>query len=158
MNRRTFLIHTGAVTTALLAGCSAAHVEGGDASAHDGGTLYPDAPPQLDAALPGALVIAAPFRVLLNDSRCSHNGHDCRVEAGAWEHDVEISFLGGSHEVRFWVSELLLLQAGERIPFATVGAGPGHGHCGTAWREEVGPFDDTLDDECVPRGTAMCQG
>ena len=75
-----------------------------------------------------ALAIAAPFRVLLNDPSCSHNGHDCYVEAGTWNEDVEISFLGGSHEVRFWVSELVRLERGERIPFATVGPGPGHGH------------------------------
>ena len=158
MNRRTFLLHTSATAMAIFSGCSAAHVTEGDASAHDGGTLYPDASAQVDAVVPGALVISAPFRVLLNDSRCAHNGHDCRVEAGAWERDVEISFLGGSHEVRFWVSELVRLQAGERIPFATMGPGPGHGHCGTAWREEVGPFDDALDDVCTPRGTAMCTG
>lgn len=158
MRRRTFLIHTGAAAALFSTGCSVAHLPDGDASTHDGGTLRPDAPAPSDAGVPGALVIASAFRVLLNDPSCSHNGHDCRVEPGRWESDVEVRFLGGSHEVRFRVSELVRLEAGERIPFATVGPGPGHGHCGTAWREEVGPFDDTLEDVCTPRGTAMCQG
>ena len=164
MNRRTFLLGTSAATGALLVGCSEAHDLHDDAGppahdggAHDGGALFPDAPPQRDAALGGALVIASAFVVYLNDPSCSHNGHTVYVEPGAWDEDVEISFLGGSHEVRFWVSELTLLEAGERLPFATMGNGPGHGHCGTAWRREVGPFDDTLVDHCTPRGTAMCE-
>lgn len=181
MRRRTFLIHTAA-TAALFGGCSSAHSfpsnddaggrasddAAGDAasdgglpdaapSVHDGGPLFADASSFRDAALGGALVVSAPFRVLLNDTTCSHNGHTCFVEPGSWDDDVEISFLGGSHELRFRVSELMQLEAGERIPFATTGAGPGHGHCGMAWREEVGPFDDTRADVCTPRGTAACE-
>ncbi|MFO0712908.1 MAG: hypothetical protein U0353_23845 [Sandaracinus sp.] len=159
MHRRTFLIRSSATAAALLAGCSSVHSPEGDAgpAEHDGGTLFPDASRLgADAAVSTALAIAAPFRVLLNDPSCSHNGHDCYVEAGTWNEDVEISFLGGSHEVRFWVSELVRLERGERIPFATVGPGPGHGHCGHAWRSEVGPFDDSTPDRCAPRGTAMC--
>ncbi len=161
MHRRTFLFHGTLGSAALLAGCSSVHVPGDpipDAGAtHDGSPLLADAASFRDAALGGALVITAPFEVLLNDTTCSHNGHTCFVEQGSWDDDVEISFLGGSHEVRFFVSELVLLQAGERIPFATVGPGPGHAHCGTAWRREVGPFDDTLVDACEPRGTARCE-
>ena len=163
MHRRTFLFHGTAAAAALLAGCSRAHSPEPDGArpdagaTHDGGPLFADATSFRDAALGGALVITAPFRVLLNDTRCSHNGHTCFVEPGSWDEDEEISFLGGSPEVRFWVSELVLLQAGERIPFATMGAGPGHGHCGTAWREEVGPFDDTRIERCETRGTAACE-
>jgi hypothetical protein len=163
MNRRTFLLRSSAATGALLVGCSAAHDLPGDAgpthdsSAPDGGPLFPDAPPLRDAAIGGALVIETAFVVFLNDPSCSHHGHTVHVEAGAWDDDAEVSFLGGSHEVRFWVHELLALQAGERLPFATMGNGPGHGHCGTAWRREVGPFDGTLVDHCTPRGTAMCE-
>lgn len=158
MNRRTFLLGSGGTAGALLVGCSAAHDLPGDAgsSAHDGGPLRPDAPPLRDATLGGALVVTSAFLVYLNDPSCSHNGHTVHVEPGAWDDDVEVSFLGGSHEVRFRVSELVALEGGARLPFATVGPGPGHGHCGTAWRSEVGPFDDTLVDRCAPRGTAEC--
>ncbi len=161
MNRRTFLLTTSATAAALVTGCSATHdplADAGTPPQHDGGMLVPDASMLRDSAVVGALTIATAFVVNLNDPSCTHNGHTAYVQPGAWDHDVEISFLGGSHEVRFWVSELMQLQAGERIPFATMGAGPGHGHCGTAWRAEVGPFDDTLVDECTPRGTAVCEG
>lgn len=163
MRRRTFLHGTLATTTWLAGGsavtaCSSVHAPApDDVGPHDGGPLFTDASSFRDASVGGALVVTAPFRVLLNDTRCSHNGHTCYVEPGSWDEDVEISFLGGSHEVRFRVSELILLEAGERIPFATMGAGPGHGHCGTAWREEVGGFDDTRVEVCEPRGTARCE-
>lgn len=134
MHRRTFLFHGTAAAAALLAGCSSAHSpepdgarpDAGathDGATHDGGPLFADATTFRDAALGGALVIAAPFRVLLNDTTCSHNGHTCFVEPGSWDEDEEISFLGGSHEVRFWVSELVLLQGRRAHPLRDDGRG-----------------------------------
>lgn len=171
---------------ALVTGCEAGtealtEPETPDAglSAHDGSVLYqdssvssaPDAasPPDAgtadagepdagepDAGLGPPYTIHAAFSVILNDSTCSKHSHDAFVAAGTYSEDRPIHFLGGSHELVFWVSELVRLQSGERVPYATIGAGPGHGHCGTAWRLEVGPPEPHRPDQCVVRGTAMC--
>ncbi|MFO0728884.1 MAG: hypothetical protein U1E65_34210 [Myxococcota bacterium] len=129
----------------------------------DGGTLFPDASENLpDASEPDAglspLTIRSAFYVVLNDTACSRHSHQLQVSPGTWTEDVELRFLGGSHEVRFRISELMRLEASELLPFATVGNGPGHGHCGTAWRQDtVGPEDpNRAQPMCTPGGTAMC--
>jgi hypothetical protein len=164
MNRRRFLETSGVGSLALFANaCAMSRVadrDGGDAGepAHDGAILVSDGAPFLiDANDPSAIVVAAGFSVLLNDSSCSHHSHGVDVAAGAYAPDVAVHFLGGSHELVFLGSELALLERGERIPFATIGPGPGHGHCGTAWRTEVGPEERDRIDVCQPRGTAMCE-
>lgn len=150
-------------------------------SAHDGAVLYQDAGTaaqdagtaaldagtaaldaglldagEADAGLGPPFSIRESFTVILNDSTCSKHTHTAFVEAGTYAEDREVHFLGGSHALVFRVSELLRLERGERIPFSTVGPGPNHGHCGTAWRSEVGPPEPDRPDQCVVRGTAMC--
>jgi hypothetical protein len=48
------------------------------------------------------------------------------------------------------------LAAGEVLPFASVGDGPNHGHCGLAYRADREPRELPAEVACVPRGTAMC--
>ena len=69
---------------------------------------------------------------------------------------------GGSHLVQFRPSELVRLERGEQLPFATSGAGPGHGHCGLAWRDGLfSPSRDRVDAcEILPPGSgpmAICE-
>ena len=155
MRRRRFVLGLGgAATFAVLGpGCarSTLRVDGGG----DGGVLHQDAAPPVDSAL-ALYVIHEAFDVLLNDSTCSHHSHSCRVAPGAYAEDAPVRFLGGSHEVVFLVSELVELERGARIPFATIGDRPGHGHCGTAWRTSVGPEEPMRPDACETRGTAEC--
>lgn len=183
MNRRYFLkLSVASSSFALLGACEAgteglAEPASGDAgvSAHDGAVLYQDAGTaaldaspateadaglldagEADAGLGPPFIIREPFTVILNDSTCSKHTHTAFVEAGTYAEDQALHFLGGSHALVFLVSELLRLERGERIPFATVGPGPNHGHCGTAWRTEVGPPEPDRPDQCTVRGTAMC--
>lgn len=173
MDRRTFLKLSGS-TVFFAWGCEAeTDPLSSDPDPVDGGTLYPDARARdagieipLDAGFVdaeaidagAAFVIREAFNVHLNDTTCSHHSHGCSVRPAMYLEDTEVHFLGGSHEVVFWASELVRLQNSELVPFATVGAGPGHGHCGMAWRTSVGPEDRTRMDVCATRGTAMCEG
>lgn len=156
MRRRTFL-ELGAVggVAVLVPACARSTVVQRDAGADDGAVLTADAAPPVDGAV-ALYVIHEAFDVLLNDSTCSHHSHGCRVEPAAYEEDVPVRFLGGSHEVVFLASELVELERGARIPFATIGDGPGHGHCGTAWRTSVGPEEPMRPGACTTRGTAEC--
>lgn len=170
MKRRKFLELGGVGGLALFGGgCAMSRLADPDAGAgdangdgedptHDGAMLVADGGVTgVDASAAGAFVIHESFSVLLNDSSCSHHSHGVSVAATAYADDTPVHFSGGSHELAFLPSELVRLERGERIPFATIGAGPGHGHCGTAWRTEVGPEERDRVDVCQPLGTAMCQ-
>jgi hypothetical protein len=152
MERRTFLKLAGALAVPIF-GCEAETeplIEReplrADAGFMDGG--------EVDAGF--VLTVRESFGVVLNDTSCSGHSHWLLVEAGDYSGGSPVSYLGGSHEVVFTPSELAMLERGERIPFATIGDGPGHGHCGTAWRESVGDADPNLPNACQVRGTAMC--
>jgi hypothetical protein len=167
MRRRTFLKLSLALP--LLEACEAGterlgrapDPDSGSAASNDaGGPLFQDGGPPdagvVDSGAPPIFEISQPFDVLLNDSTCSKHSHWVSVEAAVYTEDTPVHFLGGSHELIFLASELVLLEQGNRIPFATIGPGPGHGHCGTAWRMEVGPEEPNRPDQCQPRGTAQC--
>lgn len=165
MKRRDFLQATSVTAAAWMVGCSSAHTNAepdADAGpsdapshpdAHDGGLLEQVDAPHFDPDARDGLVIHEAFEVLLNDSSCSGHPHSVRVVPGAYAEDIEVHYMGGSHALNFWVSELVRLQNGERIPFATHGSG-GHGHCGTAWRTEVGPAEPDRVDACDLRAPA----
>lgn len=161
MNRRSFLKLTGA--SVLFYGCEGGTEPLASIPIEDGGTLVQDAGAidsgvldagAIDAGV--AIVVAEGFDVVLNDTLCSRHSHAAHVDAGEYPPNQEVRYLGGSHELIFTGLEIAQLQNGERIPFATVGGGPGHGHCGMAWRREVGREDPTRRDMCTVRGTAMC--
>ena len=113
-----------------------------------------DAANMTSDASAASYVIAMPFSVMLNDSSCSGHDHDCYVVPAAYTDDSPVSYLGGSHLVQFRPSELVRLAAGEPVPFATNGAGPGHGHCGIAFRAEVAQASRTRMDGCRIRPPA----
>lgn len=152
MNRRDFLeLTTGAALGWMFtAACEAETGPLGQVPDEGDGGLVED------AGEPEEFVIREPFAVILNDPSCSGHVHGISVEAATFTEDTPIHYLGDSHELVFYASELMQLERGEKIPFATIGDGPGHGHCGHAWRVEVGPPDMSLIDMCTPRGTAMC--
>lgn len=154
MDRRTFLHLSGLGALGALAGCAEsttrasdsglaeadariddAHVADALAQVPDGGHVA------LDAG--SAVFVLSSFSVMLNDSSCSGHDHGLTVSAGTYLDDSPIDFLGGSHLVRLRPSELVRLERGEQVPFATSGPGPGHGHCGLAWRE--GLFEPSRD-------------
>lgn len=117
-----------------------------------------DAGARVDVDSPsGAVVISETFDVVLNDSTCSGHAHALTVIARTYPEGVPVRYLGGSHLVELLPSELVLLERGARLPYATVGQGPGHGHCGTAWRSSVGPAEPHRPDACELRNTtATC--
>jgi hypothetical protein len=155
MRRRTFLETAGLgvmgsmVGGALASGCAeSSTIETADAASAMGDTLV-----QLDAAnaidAPGAAyVVQSAFSVMLNDSSCSGHDHGCDVVPMAYADDSPVSFLGGSHLVQFRPSELVRLERGEMLAFATNGPGPGHGHCGMAFRVEIAQPSRTRMDGC----------
>jgi hypothetical protein len=109
-------------------------------------SIAPDAAMSRDGGVAALMVVRESFSVLFNDSSCSHHSHLLYVEAAEYADETPVRFLGGSHLLELRPSELLQLEAGERIPFATIGDGPGHAHCGTAWRTEVGPEEPDRPD------------
>lgn len=172
MERRSFLSLLGLAGLGTLFTACAVTVDGSepadDASAPTDGASTADAPrvPLTDAAADtrvavdtaaGGVVIAESFEVILNDSTCSGHSHSLVVHAGTYPDGVLVRYLGGSHLVALLPSELALLERGARLPFATVGNGPGHGHCGTAWRTSVGPEEPHRPDACALHNTtAVC--
>ena len=153
MRRRQFIALTGAGTALALTGCARSFVA--EAPPEDGGSadaaLTSDAAVATDAGM-GAFVIAAGFSVLLDDVSCSGHDHECNVSAGTYATDEPILFNSpGSHSVAFRPSELMQLASGAQLAFATVGPGPGHGHCGMAWRSDLRPAP-SVDrvDACAP--------
>lgn len=164
MRRRTFLELTGLGTLGAIAGCAEARtlpVDGGavpesDAAAASDAAVAPDT-----TARRTAFVVAA-FEVLLNDPSCSGHDHGFSVDAATYMDDTPVEFLGGSHLVAFRPSELLRMAGGEQLPFSTIGPGPGHGHCGIAFK--LGAFLPSRDrvDACTtmspPDGAqAVCE-
>lgn len=156
MRRRTFLEISGlAWIGGTLAGCAESTTRlsvSDDAAtgATDAAMPAPDVGPAHDAAVlvaepdagsptddaSTALYVLTTFTVVLNDTSCSGHDHECIVSAGMYADDTPLAFNGaGSHRVVFRPSELLRIQNGEQIPFATSGPGPNHGHCGLAFRE-----------------------
>jgi hypothetical protein len=161
MNRRTFLEMTGlgAIGSALVAACTSGcaettTIDPSDASAPSDAHPMGDALVQLDApnatpdATNAAFVVSSTINVLLNDSSCSGHDHGFTTGPMAYTDDSPISFLGGSHLVQFRPSELMRLEAGEMLAFATNGPGPGHGHCGLAFRVEIAQPSRTRMDGC----------
>lgn len=152
MNRRQMLKLFGVVAAQSIWGCEKETV----------GLVYEQDEPEADTEpaeeLPSeGYAILEKFVVILNDPSCSRHTHVLLVDPASYEDDTPISYLGGSHEVLMRPSELVDLAAGAKLPFATVGDGPGHGHCGTAWRESIhGGANPNLTDACVPLGTASC--
>ncbi|MFO0650061.1 MAG: hypothetical protein U0326_27820 [Polyangiales bacterium] len=176
MERRSFLSLLGLAGVGTLFTACAVTVDGSESA--DGGADDATAPtdraptsdtpvvPLVDAAADarvavettaGGVVIAETFEVLLNDSTCSGHSHSLTVLAGTYPDGVLVRYLGGSHLVTLLPSELSLLERGARLPFATAGNGPGHGHCGTAWRTSVGPEEPHRPDVCeLHNTTAAC--
>jgi hypothetical protein len=184
MQRRTFLSFLGLTTLGATLSACAATIDGSEAP--DGGPDddAPDAHATTDAAVAvdviprvdviplvdaeadarvavdstsGAVVISETFEVVLNDSTCSGHSHSLTVIARTYPEGVPVRYLGGSHLVTLMPSELVLLARGARLPYATVGQGPGHGHCGTAWRSSVGPAEPHRPDACeLHNTTATC--
>lgn len=162
MRRRTFLHLSGIGALGALAGCAEARTlvtDAGPTSEADA-TPTPDAPPRSpDAASApdagaGPFVITTVISVFLNDPSCSGHDHGFSVSPGTFDDDTPLSFLGGSHLVAFRPSELLRIAAGEQLPFATIGPGPGHGHCGLAWLAGLyTPSRDRID-ACTPMSPA----
>ena len=141
MDRRTFLQLTGLGALGAIAGCAESTTRASDAGPTTGDALVQV--PDTGNAAPdagSAMLVLSSFRVVLNDPSCSGHDHGLVVEAGAYVDDTPVAFLGGSHLVRFRPSELAQLERGEQIPFATSGPGPGHGHCGLAWRDDA-PYE-----------------
>jgi hypothetical protein len=156
MQRRRFLALSGLGTLgAMVGGCAEARTLPIDAGAIDDA-----APPERDAGptTSDAVTIAAGFTVMLNDPSCSGHDHECEVAAGTYTSAMLPMFLGGSHLVVFSVDDLARLDRGEQIPFATSGPGPGHGHCGLAWKDGLYEPSRTRVDACTthaPAGTPM---
>jgi hypothetical protein len=166
MNRRRFLEITGLAAAAAAVQACAASVYGiadGPADGATDGATDGDSRPPSDAQRDGAadataaFVVATAFAVILEDTSCSGHNHSIRVEARAYGADEIVSYSGGSHLLQFSTRELSQLAAGERIPFSTIGPGPGHGHCGSAWRRELGPTTPPVTEQCVLRATATCE-
>lgn len=168
MRRRTFIEITGlGCLGSAIAGCAgvttrpvpepdagavesdaAASPPSDAAMAHDAMVLTADPDSGMPTGDAGtALVMLTAFTVILNDTSCSGHDHECWVAAGMYADDTPLVFNGpGSHQVAFRPSELWRLQNGEQVPFATNGTGPGHGHCGLAFREGLGvPSRDRVD-------------
>ncbi len=142
MRRRQFMAVTGLGTLGTLAGCarSFTYETTEDAGTASDAALVSDAGLGSPDAASAAFVIATGFSVRLNDTSCSGHDHGCTVQAGAYDDDTPIEFNSpGSHTVAFRPSELVLLASGAQLPFATIGPGPGHGHCGMAWRGDLVP-------------------
>jgi hypothetical protein len=171
MRRRRFLETMAVGALGAATGCATSVTRAPD----DGGatTIANDAPIGHDATLTAVdaapvdvdtsvFVITSAFLVQLHDTSCSGHDHDCLVEPASYADDAPVSFNGpGSHQVAFRPSELVRLQAGESLPFATIGPGPGHGHCGLAWRGDApSPARGQLDacDIATPAGMtpAIC--
>ena len=169
MNRRTFLEISCLGALGALARCASSTTRASDAGATSG-----DAAPMGDALMQrpdtgnlatdaeSAAFVVGAFAIFLNDPSCSGHDHGCGVEASAYADDSPVSFLGGSHLVQFRPSELVRLERGEQLPCATSGAGPGHGHCGLAWRDGLfSPSRDRVDAcEILPPGSgpmAICE-
>lgn len=170
VNRRDFLKLTGVGAAGFAAwGCETDTIT---LEPVDGGAMeqapQPEPRPEVDAGMgrdastidagPPTYTIHGAFVVILNDSTCSRHTHSANVSAAVYVDDTPVHFLGGSHELVFKPSELVTLQEGAKIPFATIGEGPGHGHCGTAWRESVGPPDPDPNHQisCATLGSALC--
>lgn len=157
MRRRRFLETMAVGTLGAISGCASAVTRTDDTgpAPHDAAppghdaALLADAAPTIDAGA-AAFVITQAFVVMLNDTSCSGHDHECGVEPAVYADDTPVSFNGpGSHQVDFRPSELVMLAAGAMLPFATVGPGPGHGHCGMAWRTEIAPPSHTRVDACT---------
>ena len=165
MRRRTFMEMAGLGALgsiaggALASGCAEsvtaeATTDAGSAPAIDarpmGDTLVqvPDAANLTTDAGAGLYVVTNEFEVLLSDVSCSGHDHGCVVEPALYTDDTPVPFLGGSHLVLFRPSELVRLQNGEQIPFATSGPGPDHGHCGIAIRADLPPPTRDRMDSC----------
>jgi hypothetical protein len=157
--RRRFFMQTMAVgALGAASGCATAVTridDGGpgpsDAAppGHDAALVAVDAAPAIDASR-ATFVVRTAFSVLLSDTSCSGHDHECDVAPASYADDTPISFNGpGSHQVDFRPSELMMLEAGAMLPFATVGPGPGHGHCGMAWRTEIAPPTRMRVDACT---------
>jgi hypothetical protein len=172
MNRRRFLEITGLAAAAAAVQACAASVygiadgppDGATDGATDGAPRSDARPPSPDARTDGAavdataaFVVATAFTVILEDTSCSGHNHSIRVEPRGYGADEIVEYLSGSHLLQFSTRELAQLAAGQRIPFSTIGPGPGHGHCGSAWRRELGPTTPPVTEQCVLRATATCE-
>lgn len=154
--RRRFFMQTMAVgALGAASGCATVTTRSDDAAPApgDAGPSGHDATLVADASVTDAgatrFVVRTAFALLLSDTSCSGHDHECWVEAASHADDTAISFNGaGSHQVDFRPSELMMLEAGAMLPFATVGPGPGHGHCGMAWRMDLAPPTRTRVDAC----------
>lgn len=166
MNRRRFLALVGLGLGAAACGSVTTPGSRPEPDAEpgpDGG--YTDAASSSDVlrsegavfeAGPGMVVVRESFMVLLNDTSCSGHDHSLNVTAGAYPAGVPVRYLGGSHTVQFTPEELLELQAGGRLPFATI-LGGGHGHCGLAWRSvSYQATDRSRVDHCTALGGGLC--
>jgi hypothetical protein len=157
MRRRRFVETMMVGGLGLAAGCAESRTAELDAGApptdarppgHDATLVAIDG--SVTDAASAMFAVAAGFTIMLNDTSCSGHDHDCWVEPTAWADDTPVTFNGpGSHMVAFRPSELVRLAAGEVLPFATSGPGPGHGHCGLAWRTELMPASRTRVDQCT---------
>lgn len=168
MDRRRFLELTGLAAAGLFHAACASSVTPEPLLEDDASPTPPDAArdamrvdARVDApiardVIPAAFVIREAFTVLLNDTSCSGHDHIIAVSPAEYVDDTPVHFLGGSHLLAFRPSELQQFERGERLPFATIGPGPGHGHCGVAWRTSVGPSEPTRVDVCHPQNTAVC--
>jgi hypothetical protein len=142
-----------ALADAAVAEDVAAPVDG--AAPLDGGVLL-DAGDVVEGDAGVAVVVEAPFSVRLYDPTCSQHEHGLTVAARAYAPGAVTRYLGGSHTVELSADEIARLAAGEVLPFASVGDGPNHGHCGLAFRADREPRELPAEVACVPRGTAMC--
>lgn len=135
----------GVGVAAAMAACGVSvqgEEDGGAGDAGDGDAgegMLVSAIPAVVVGAAGRVTIRRSFDVLLEDRACAGHAHGLRVLAGSYDRDTPVEYLGGSHLVRLRPSELVRLEAGEVLPFATVGPGPGHGHCGRAVRAEMRP-------------------
>jgi hypothetical protein len=178
MNRRRFLsaiaaVGAGAALTRCGAMVSPASDDGGaslDAPTPDAPTADVRAPrdvPTVDVATdrpPPAVVngemveILVSMSVQLEDVSCSGHNHWFTVGPRRVRRDERVRFLGGSHLVEFSGEELARIAARERVAFATIGDGPGHGHCGLAFVRELGATAPRPTARCRPRNeTATCE-
>lgn len=124
----------------------------------DGSTVdvTTDRPPP--AVVTGEMVeILVSMSVLLEDVSCSGHNHGFSVGPRRVRRDEVLVFLDGSHRVEFTGDELARIARGERVPFATTGDSPGHGHCGLAFLPSLGATTPRPVAQCRPRNpVAIC--